>query len=84
MLRSASSDRAAQIGREQIEAHYQRTLTGALDGELAPQRAAVMLALVAGFQMMRQMIGLSALADADPETLMTILVPLFDRLAEGG
>ena len=41
-------------------------MAGALSGELAPQRAALVLSLVAGFQVMRQMIGLSALAEADP------------------
>lgn len=80
MLRSASSQRAAEIGREQIEAHYQRTLTHALGGELAAQRAAVFLALVAGIQIMRQMIGLSALRDIEPAQLMQVLEPLVAQL----
>lgn len=33
MLRSASSDRAAAIAREQIEKHYLRTMIAALPGE---------------------------------------------------
>jgi len=82
MLRSASSERAAEIGREQIEKHYQRMLADALDGDFAPQRAALMLALVAGFQAMRQMIGLSALADAEPALLIKILGPVFQQLIE--
>lgn len=67
MLHSASSKRAAQIGREQIEKHHQKTMTEALHGNLAPQRAAIVLSIVAGFQVMQQMIGLRALADADPK-----------------
>jgi hypothetical protein len=64
MLRSASSERDASIGREQIEKHHQRAIAGALRGSLAPQRAALILSVIAGLQMMRQMMGLSALADA--------------------
>jgi hypothetical protein len=82
MLRSASSARAAEIGREQIEEHYQKTLSEALRGELAPQRAALVLAIVAGFQVMRQMIGLSALANAEPAALIRILAPVFEQLAK--
>jgi AcrR family transcriptional regulator len=84
MLKSASSDRAAEIAREQIEAHYHRLLTDALPGDLAPQRAAVLLALVAGLQVMRQAIGLSALADAEPADLLRVLTPLFSSLIHDG
>ena len=52
-------------------------------GELAPQRAALVLSLIAGFQVMRQMIGLSALAEADPKTLVRILQPVLQQLVEG-
>jgi AcrR family transcriptional regulator len=83
MLRSASSEGAAQIGREQIEKHYQRILAAALHGDFAAQRAAVLLSLVAGFQVMRQMIALPALAEASPKTLVKILGPLFQQLMQG-
>jgi AcrR family transcriptional regulator len=83
MLRSASSERAAEIGREQIEKHYQRVLSNALSGELAAQRAAIVLSLVAGFQVMRQMVGLAALSKTKPEALIKILAPLFEQLIEG-
>jgi len=83
MLHSASSKRAAEIGREQIEKGHQKTLTNALAGDLAPQRAALMLSLVAGFQVMRQMIGLSALAEAERSDLIKVLAPLFKQLIEG-
>jgi AcrR family transcriptional regulator len=80
MLRSGSSDQAAVIAREQIEAHYHRVLTEALGGDLAPQRAAIVLAIVSGIQVMRQVVALSALADADPEQLRALLEPLFRQL----
>lgn len=83
MLHSASSKRAAEIGREQIEKGHQNVMTAALGGELAPQRAALVLSLVAGVQVMRQMIGLSALADTDPEALIKLLGPLFQQLVDG-
>jgi AcrR family transcriptional regulator len=79
MLRS-SSEEAAAVARAQIEAHYHRRLTASLDGDLAPQRAAIVLAIVAGVQVMRQVIGLSALADADPDDLRAVLEPLFRAL----
>ena len=47
---------------------------------LAAQRAAVLLGLVAGVQIMRQMIGLSALTDADPADLKAILEPLIQTI----
>jgi AcrR family transcriptional regulator len=83
LLHSASSQRAAEIGREQIEKGHQRTMTAALAGDLAPQRAALVLSLVAGVQVMRQMIGLSALAKTDPKILLRLLAPVFQQLIDG-
>ena len=80
MMHSASSSRAAAIARAQIERHYHEQLTTALHGPLAGERAAIMLAVVAGIQVMRQVIGLSALAEAAPESLTALLTPLFDQL----
>jgi hypothetical protein len=83
MLRSASSEIAAQIGREQIEKFHHKKIAAALHGEMAAQRAAVVLSLIAGFQMMRQMIGLRSLSRAAPDTLVKILAPLFQMLIDG-
>lgn len=83
MHRSGSSRRAAEIGREQIETHHHKTMTAALTGKLAPQRAAVVLAVVAGIQIMRQMIGLSALSTAKRKDLVQILAPVFQQLIDG-
>jgi AcrR family transcriptional regulator len=80
MLHSASSKRAARIGRRQIENHHQKVMTAALRGDLAPQRAALVLSLIAGLQVMRQMISLSALAKAEPKALVKILGPVFQQL----
>lgn len=83
MLRSASSERAARIARTLIERHHQKRMAAALKGELAAQRAGVMLALIAGFQLMRQMLELPALAQAEPRALIGLLAPIFDRLLAG-
>jgi AcrR family transcriptional regulator len=83
MLHSASSKRAAKIARRQIEKHHQKVMTAALSGDLAPQRAALVLSLIAGFQVMSQSIGLSALVEADPKALMKILGPVFQLLVDG-
>lgn len=80
MLHSASSKRAAVIGREQVEKGHQATLAAALKGAHHQERAALVMALVSGFQVMRQMLELSALAKADPQVLIDLLVPLFEQL----
>ena len=84
LFRSASSPVAARIAREQIEAIHQAAAAGAVRGDQAPQRAALMLSLVAGVQMMRQMIGLSALTEVDPDALVALLAPLFQQLLAPG
>ena len=83
MIRSAASPRAAEIARAQIETHYHRALASALPGARTAERAALLLAFVAGVQIMRQMIGLSALATCSPAVLATILGPVFQQLWEG-
>jgi AcrR family transcriptional regulator len=83
LLRSASSERAAEIGREQIEKHHQKTMATLVKGEFAQQRAAIALALVAGFQMMRQMVCLTALTDISEKKLIAVLTPLFEELLSG-
>lgn len=80
LLNSASSPRAAELGRQVIEAGHQKTVAGSLRGDHRQQRAALVLALVAGVQMMRQSIGIAALADADPDELRDLLAPLFNQL----
>ncbi|HEY2071866.1 MAG TPA: TetR family transcriptional regulator [Rhizomicrobium sp.] len=80
MLHSSSSKPAAEIGRGQIEKHYQKTLTNALNGDHAAERAALIFSLVAGVQVMRQTLALPALAKADPKVLAKLLAPLFTQL----
>src|SRR5262245_4755989 len=79
---SAASPAAAAIGREKIEAHHLKSVAKALDGPLARERAALLLAMISGFQVMRQMLGLSPLAKAHDADLATLLAAVFDTLIE--
>jgi len=80
MLRSVANPRAAAINRDQIERHHQKNLSGALAGPHAAERAALVLALVAGIQLMRQTLAIKALAKADPALLTRLITPLVEAL----
>jgi AcrR family transcriptional regulator len=80
MLHSAASETAAKIGRAEIDKRYQKLLAGALEGPHAAERAALVFALVAGVQFMRQSLALPALKNAAPATLIALLTPLFEHL----
>lgn len=82
LLHSASSPRAADLGREWIARGHQRTLEAMVEGPLQAERAGVFLALVAGLQVIRQMIAVPSVAKADPETLRRILEPVVRLLVE--
>lgn len=79
---SASSPLAAGIGRDKIAAHHLKTVTNALTGKLPAERAALILAMISGFQVMRQMIALPALANANEVDLARLLGKAFDQLIE--
>jgi len=81
-FRSASSETASRIARERIAQVHQATATGAIEGAHAAERAALFLALVAGVQMMRQMLELEPLAKADPAVLADLLTPVIASLIE--
>ena len=82
LIKSAANPRAAEIGREQIERFQPRRVAEAIKGERAAQRAAIALSLIAGFQLMRQMIGLRALVDAESDQLAGILTPVFELIIQ--
>lgn len=64
----------------QIAAHHLKTVAKALDGKLAKERAVLLLAVISGFQVMRQMIALPALANADEAELVQLVADVFDGL----
>jgi hypothetical protein len=55
-------------------------LSAALKGPLASERAALILSIVAGLQMMRQMLKLAPLAEARRADLVRLLTPVFKAL----
>jgi len=69
MLRSSNNPQATAILRKKIDAHFARPLAAVLPGADASQRAAIFLGIIAGIQLMRQVIELGALRRATPEDL---------------
>ncbi|GAA1843041.1 TetR/AcrR family transcriptional regulator [Asanoa iriomotensis] len=64
-LRSAANPRAAEIMREHVERHYQRELAEGLPGaDDRAGRAALLIAICAGVQLMRNVLHDEALTDA--------------------
>jgi AcrR family transcriptional regulator len=80
LFRSASSETAAAIARKRIAAAHQATARRVIKCGNAPERAGILLAVVAGFQMMRQMMRLEVLADADPAVLAKLMTSIFATL----
>lgn len=80
IINSASNPGAADLIRTQIEKYHHRLVASSIEGEDAEARAALVLSLIAGFQFMRQMVGLSAFKDASPDTLAALLEPLLGQL----
>lgn len=79
---SASSPLAAEIGRDKIAIHHLKTVAKALHGKLPAERAALILAVISGFQVMRQMIALPALTNTNEHDLVQLLAGVFDQLIE--
>ena len=82
LLRSAPNPRAAEILRDSIARHYERPLKDLLQGPRAGQRAGMILALIAGFQLWRKVIGSKALSDANVASLSGDLKTMFQRLID--
>jgi AcrR family transcriptional regulator len=82
MLRSAPNVRAAAIIRKSIERHFERPLADFLSGDEIRARAALFLAVIAGFQLMRRIIASTALVEADEAALSNRLASLFQLLVD--
>ncbi|MBI1359001.1 MAG: TetR family transcriptional regulator [Alphaproteobacteria bacterium] len=82
LFRSTTSATAARIARERIAQVHHATAKAAISGEHASERAALFLAVVAGVQMMRQMLELEPLTKAKPALLADLLTPVMESLIE--
>ena len=80
LFRSTNSPIAARIARERIAQIHQTTATTAIEGDHPSERAALFLALVAGVQLMRQMLELEPLTKAEPALLIDLLTPVIASL----
>jgi AcrR family transcriptional regulator len=77
LFRSTSSPVAARIARERIAAAHQLAAQSVVSGAHARERAAIFLSIVAGFQMMRQMLQLAPLTEASPPVLVELMSQVF-------
>jgi AcrR family transcriptional regulator len=82
ILRSAPNPRAAEILRENIARHFERPLKASLPGPHASERAAMILALVVGFQLFRKVIGSKALVHASRASLSRHLTAMIQQLVD--
>lgn len=82
MLRSISNERAVEIARAVVESHHQKNVSEALSGPDAAERAALLMSLVAGVQIMRQVVGLDALSKDRDAALERVLGDLVARLVD--
>jgi AcrR family transcriptional regulator len=80
LFRSTTSATATRIARERIAEVHQATATAAVSSDHASERAALFLAVVAGVQMMRQMLELEPLTKAEPGLLVKLLTPVIASL----
>ena len=80
MLRSAANDKAAKILRKKFSQHFEKPLADILPGSRPVECAAMFLAIIAGFQVMRQVVGISGLTKAEPSDLSDRLQALFEVL----
>jgi AcrR family transcriptional regulator len=83
VLRSASNDRAAFIIRKSIERNFEGPLRTRLEGQGIAERAALLLAILAGFQLMRRIIRIDGLNGGDSIFLEAQLTQLFQILISG-
>jgi AcrR family transcriptional regulator len=80
-LRSAGNERAAAIMRESLERNYQRVVTDELAGPAAAGRAALLIAICSGVQLMRDVIGVGALTAEGVADLVPYLEAALDAVS---
>lgn len=82
LLRSAPNPRAAEILRESLTRHCER-LESLLDGAGASVRAAMILAVITGLRLLRNIVGSKALAETNGASPSDHLTTLFQCLING-
>jgi AcrR family transcriptional regulator len=82
MLRSAPNSRAAEILRSTIEQRVEAGVRNALSGDGVRERAALLLSLIAGFQLMRSVIDIASLTPSADSLLISKLGKMFQAITE--
>jgi len=82
LLRSAPNPSAARILRESIAQHFERPLRSALAGPHSGERAAMILALIAGLQLFRKVLGSKALTQGSRAALTGSMSAAFQALID--
>jgi len=82
LLRSAPNPRAAEILRESIARHFERPLKSLLKGPRASERAAMILAFIAGLQLLRKVVGNNALTGGTRAGLYASIKATFQQLID--
>jgi AcrR family transcriptional regulator len=80
MLRSLGSDEAILVLRETIGREFVDPLAASFLGSDTKAKAAMLLSLIAGFQLMRRAVRLDALTRIEAEVLIRHLTVMMDRL----
>jgi len=80
MLRSSSNARATEIVRDAIERHVGKRLTRHLTGPGRAVRADVLLSVISGVLLMRQVVGTRALNAPSSDQLQDVLEVVFDAI----
>jgi AcrR family transcriptional regulator len=80
-LRSASNERAAAIMRDHLESNYQRVVADGLAGTDVAGRAALLIAICSGVQLMRDVLGNTALSNGDVAALVPYLEAALDAIS---
>lgn len=82
MLRSASNPRSAEIVVDAIERHVGRRLARHLPGPKRQLRSDVVLSVISGVLLMRQVVGTRALNGRDVDGLTDILEAVFEAIMQ--
>lgn len=82
MLHSASNPRAAAILREALARQFEHPLAAMLGGRDTGERAALFLALIAGFDLIRNVVGSAPLTEADQPGLARRIAAMLKPLVE--
>lgn len=83
LMRSASSPVAARAVRDAIDEWIVRPIAARLEGPQAPARAALITTYLLGFALMQRTIGVKALVDGAPDTLIEHLARATQDCVDG-